>query len=260
LNLSQNDLYWRTRSALFTTQFATLAKDQSPDKAALQAAFSQAEKSASAAVAWDKGSANNWLTLSQVYQLVSSDSSTEAYSNAKVAADQAQARNPNNPVLLLNQAQLALTKSDTQGALAFIDQALSLKADYLDAYVLRAQIKSAQGDNGAAKDALTAYTKVAPLDAQGFVLLGQVYAGAKEYQSAVEAFGQAQHLAPNDPNVAVSYINALVLVGQKTQAIEFLKVFKLKYPGVTGVDEQIKQFETPVAPVIPAATAPGKKK
>ncbi len=257
LSLSQNDLYWRTRSALFTTQFATLAKQEFPDKTALQAAFSQAENSASAAVSWDKGSANNWLTLSQVYQLVSSDSNAEAYGNAKVAADEAQTRNPNNPILFLNQAQLALTKSDTQSALAFIEQALVLKADYLDAYVLRAQIKSAQGDSGAAKNALISYTKVAPLDAQGFVLLGQVYVGAKEYQNAVEAFGQAQHLAPNDPNVAINYINALVLAGQKTQAIETLKAFKLKYPGVTGVDEQIKQLETPVAPVAPAT--PEKK-
>jgi tetratricopeptide (TPR) repeat protein len=253
LSLSQNDIYWRTRTALFTSQFTNAASKENADKAQLQNFFSQAEQSASAATSWDPSSAANWLTLSQVYQLVAGGENADAFNNAKQAADRALALNPNNPLFYLNLAQLSLVNKDTDGAYANIARALELKPDYLDAYVLRAQIKISKGETTAARTELNNYIAVAPFDAQGYLLLGSAELELKNYSAALEAFSRAKELAPNDPSVFLQYVSALELSGNKTQAVEALRAFKERFPNVEGVEEQIKRIQSG-ASAAPAST------
>lgn len=243
ISLSPNDIFWRTRAALFTSQFATEAAKGKPDTAILQTYFTQAEQSAQAAISWDRGSANNWLGLSQVYRLIAGAGNEDAYANAKSAADEAQKRNPKNPAYALNKAQIALVKRDVAGATAAINEALTLKADYIDAFVLRAQIKSAQGDTQAARQELISYTKAAPFDSQGYVLLANAEIDLKNYQSALDAFARARQLAPANPNIYLAYINTLTLMGRRTDAIRELEAFAKRYPQVQGVEEQITRLK-----------------
>lgn len=247
LSLSQNDIFWRTRAALYTSQFASTAAQKDVDKNLLQNYFTQAEQSAQAAIAWDRGNASNWLTLSQVYRLISGNGNEDAYANAKKAADEALSRNPNNPAYTLNQAQVALTKGDVQGAVRIIDSALALKPDYLDAFVLRAQIKAAQGNPQGAKQEIESYTKTAPFDSQGYVLLGNASLELKEYQNALDAFARARQLAPDNPSIYLLYINVLTQMGQKNQAIEELRKFQQLFPQVQGVEEQINRIRSAAA-------------
>lgn len=251
LSLSQNDIYWRTRTVLYTGQFSQLASAESPDKAQLQTSFTQAEQSAQAAVAWDSGAANNWLTLSQVYQLVVDAENAEAFNNAKRASDEAQKRNPNNPLLQLNQAQLAYRKQDVQGALGYIAQAIALKANYLDAYLLRGQINRAGGDAAAIRNELVAYNAVARFDPEGYALLGQAELELKNYQAALAAFATARELSPTDPNVHLQYIGTLEAMGSRSQAVEELRAFKIRFPSVEGVDEQITRIQNSSSQVTP---------
>jgi len=250
--LSPNDVYYTTETSLFVNQFKSLESQQNPDKDQLQAVFSDAEQSAQAAVAWDPSSASNWLTLSQVYQLVANSQNADAYTNAKQAADEAESLSPNNPVYRLNEAQLALTKQDTGTAFSYIAQALSLKQDYLDAYVLKAQIEVAGGSTTAAVTEMTAYTQVAPFDDQGFLLLGQAELQVKDYPDAIAAFARAAELAPTDPNDYLQYVGALETAGDKDQAIAALEQFKKQFPGIQGVDQQIQRIQN--APAATAAT------
>ncbi len=255
LALSQNDIFWRTRTVLYTSQFSKLANTEGADKAQLQTSFTQAEQSAQAAVAWDPGTANNWLTLSQVYQLVVDKENAEAFTNAKQAADEAQKRNPNNPLFSLNQAQLAYRKGDTQSAFGSIAQAITLKSNYLDAYILRGQIKRQAGETEAIKDELVVYTGVARFDPEGYVLLGQAHFELKNYTEALSAFSVARELAPNDPNVYLQYIGTLEAMGSRAQAVEELRAFKIRFPSVEGIEEQISRIQnTPFTPPA-AATA-----
>ncbi len=244
LSLSENDIYWRTRATLFAGQFNKLANSKDSDKGQLQSYFTQAEQSARAAVAWDKGSSENWLTLSQVYQLVLDSKNEEAYTNAKQAADEAQKRSPVNPLFLLNQAKLLMFKTDINGALDNITKAINLKNNYLDAYIMRAQIKLSQGDSQAAINELTNYVNISPNDEKGHALLGQANFEVKNYQAALISFAQARNLNPNNPTNYLSYISTLIALDQKTQAIEELNKFKINFPNVSGVDEQINQLKS----------------
>ncbi len=252
LSLSENDVYWRTRAALFVQQFTTGASAESPNKAELQTFFTQAEQSARAAIAWDSTDANNWLVLSQVYQLALSGDNAEVYTNATGAATEAQKRSPLNPLYVLNQATLLIAKEDYEGALILVDTALSLKSNYLDAFILRGQIRERQGVTGALTQEIIRYTTVMPMDDQGYVLLGQAYTASKQYQQALDAFMRAKELNPANPNTSLNIISTLITMGQKSAAIDALNAFKKDFPTVTGVDEKIKELQS--APTVTPTT------
>ena len=260
LSLSQNDIYWRSRTSLFVSQFTTLSATENPDKTQMQNYFTQAEQSARSAVAWANGNAVNWLTLSQVYQLVAGSKTADAYTAAKTASDEAQKRNPNNPVYSLNEARTALAKPDVNDALSKIADAIKLKIDYIDAYVLRAQIRTSQGETDATKDELNKYIAISPYDEQGYSLLGQADVISKDYAGALVAFGQARSVNPNNPNNYLNYINTLIIMGNKDQAITELKAFKALFPSVTGVDDEITKLQNGINTPVPPTTDTKTKK
>lgn len=243
IRLSQNDIYLRARTAIFVNEFSTLSQKENPDKAEIQSAFTQAEQSAQAAVALDRGSSQNWSLLSQVYQLIADPKNEQIMQNVTASAIEAQKRNPNNPFFALNNARIALIREDKNLALEEVGKALSLKKDYLDAYILKGQIEASQGDSQAIKNEVLKYTTIAPFDSQGFALLGNIYLESKSYSLALEAFSRLKVLAPNDPNSYLIYVRALELSGKKTEAVEELKAFQIKFPKVTGVEEQIKRIQ-----------------
>ncbi|MEK7106004.1 MAG: tetratricopeptide repeat protein, partial [Patescibacteria group bacterium] len=243
ISLSNSSLYWKAGTVLLTRQFQELAATENADKTQLQNLFTRAEQSAQTAVALDAGNAASWLDLSQVYQLVAGSGNTEAVSNAKQAAIEAEKRNPNNPLFKLNNARIALLEKDNAAALAAVESALALKPNYLDAFIFRGQMKRSNGETNAIRDELLKYVSIAPSDDQGYSLLGSVYLEAKNYEAALTAFGRARNLAPNNPNYYLSYITTLEMSGEKTKAIEELNLFKTRFPNVSGVDDQISRLE-----------------
>ncbi|MEK7106328.1 MAG: tetratricopeptide repeat protein, partial [Patescibacteria group bacterium] len=248
INLSNSDIYWKTRTALYINQFTDLAKKEDPDKTQLQTLFTQAEQSAQQTIALDRENSASWLALSQVYQLIADGTSIEALTNATTAAAEAQKRNPNNPLLRLNNARIEIIKKDMTAALASIEEALILKPNYLDAFILKGQIEQSQGDSQAIKNQILKYVVVAPYDDQGYILLGNSYIALKDYQSALEAFIRARQLNPSNANTYLAYIGTLELLGNRTKAVEELEIFKKQFPTVTGVDEQIKRIQDGTAP------------
>jgi tetratricopeptide (TPR) repeat protein/membrane protein implicated in regulation of membrane protease activity len=243
IQLSSSDVYFRARTVLYINQFNTLVATDNPDKAKLQSLFTQAEQSAQAAVMLDKNSALNWLSLSQVYQLVAGSSNTDAISNAAQAAIEGQKRSPLNPAFNLNNARIDLLKKDTAAALSEIDKAIALKADYLDAFIFRGQIEQAQGDTGALRDELLKYVSVSPYDEQGYIALGNAYTALKDYSDAQNAYSRARTINPNNANTYLLYISTFEQSGDKSRAIEELKNFKTQFPSVGGVDDQIKRIQ-----------------
>ncbi len=260
ISLSSNDEYWRARTTLYTNEFTKLAQTENPDKTRLQGLFTQAEQSAQSAISRNRRSATNWLILSQVYQLISTgEENNEALKNAKTAGEEALKRNPVNPAYFLNNAKIAFIGKDTSLAFEQIEKAISLKTDYLDAYIFRGQIKQNQGNTQGLKEELLTYTALAPNDEQGFILLGNLYNQSKSYSAALEAFSRAQSINPRNPNNYLSYVSTLELSGERSKAIEVLKQFKQLFPSITGVDDQIKRIEDGKAVVPPAEEEPDTK-
>lgn len=243
INLSNSDIYWRARTVLYVNQFKALAETENPDKTKLQNLFTQAEQSAQAALSIDRENATNWLTLSQVYQLVADSSSAEILANASQASLEAQKRSPKNPFLVLNNASILVMKKDTANALAELDRALVLKPNYLDAYIFKGQIEQSQGDSQALKNEILKYISTSPYDEQGYISLGNLYVTQKDYPSALDALSRARQLNPDNANTYLLYISTLEISGNKTKAVEELKLFKKQFPAVQGIDEQIERIQ-----------------
>lgn len=243
ISLSNNDAYWKARTLLYTNQFRTEAAKQTPDKNELQRFFTQAEQSAQQSLLLDKENAESWLMLSQVYQLVADTTNADALNNASAAGEEARKRSPHNPLYVLNNARIDIIKKDVTAALAKIDTALTLKPNYLDAFLFRGQIKAAQGDTGALKSEITKYITAAPYDDQGYMLLGKAYLDSKDYQLAFDAFLRAHQLAPTNATNYLAYISALEQSGNKAKAVEELQSFKKQFPKLEGVDDQINRIQ-----------------
>ncbi|MBP6883872.1 MAG: hypothetical protein KBC06_01420 [Candidatus Pacebacteria bacterium] len=150
LALNTNDLYLRTYAQVYAIKFSSLANKNSAlsdaEKADLQKSLDEAVSGAQLAVANNRQNYLNFQTLGYVYGTAglfgvpdSYDKSVEAYSNAS-------SLNPLNPELKLSLARVFLAQKKTKEARDYTTQALNLKPDYVDGFVLFAQISQSEGD------------------------------------------------------------------------------------------------------------------
>ncbi|HSE56909.1 MAG TPA: tetratricopeptide repeat protein, partial [Candidatus Paceibacterota bacterium] len=244
LTFSRNDLYFRTVSALYVSKFSEGAKAEKPDQALLQQYFSAAEGSAQQAIKYNPADALNWQTLASVYQLIVPAKTEGAYDNARSALDRAALLSPSQPAYQLSLANLEVLHDNGAGAQTAIDRAIELKPDYLDAYLLRAQLKQRAGDTDAARDALRSYTTAFPGSDAGFYALGSFELALKNYQSAREALARARALNPYNLRAQLEYVNTLKLLGQKEAAVTVLEELKQRFPNLQGVEAEIDRLKT----------------
>lgn len=152
--LYTNDLYLRTLAQVYLIKMNSLASKGSSlsdqDKSDLQTSFNQALAGAQAAVNYNPSNYLNQNALGAVYETVVPLGVTGAYDKAVAAYQAAAALDPLSPGIKLALARVALTDQKYKDAQDYANQALQLKSDYIDAYILLSQIAKAQGDNTSA--------------------------------------------------------------------------------------------------------------
>jgi len=89
----------------------------------------------------------------------------------------------------------------TQAILAF-DQAVALKPDFVDAYLLRARSHVIQGDLPPAVEDFTKVIQLRPADAQAYVERGAVYLAQKNYEAAL---ADCESAIAKDSQLAAAY-------------------------------------------------------
>lgn len=152
LTLYQNDLYFRTYAQIYLVKLNSLAsKDAATlseaDKASLQSSLGQSVSGAQLATTYDPTNYLNFQSLGAVYQKLASLGVKDAYSKAIEAYTTASTLNPNNPGLKLSMAIVSVANQKTKEAEDYANAALTLKPDYIDAYVILSQIAKSRGDN-----------------------------------------------------------------------------------------------------------------
>lgn len=242
VQINQNDLYHRVRASLLLSEFNTITRTENADVVVAQNLYREAVDAALRAYTWHNGSAINSLLVSQIYQAGAAGENTELYEEAKKFADQALAKNPLNPVLELNSAQVALTQKKTDEAYGAIVRAKEKKADYIDAYLLRGQLRKAAGEQNGFITELTAFLEKSPSSADGYSFLSEAYAEQNRYNDALDAILLAQQLDPTNISRFATYIALLEKAGRKDTAILELQAFKNRFPQITGVDERIEEL------------------
>jgi Tetratricopeptide repeat len=152
LALYQNDLYLRTYAQINLLKLdALVSKGQSSlsdsDKALLQSYLDEAVKGAQAAVAYDDTNYVNYYSLGGVFQRLATYGVKDASAKAIEAYTAAANLNPNNPGIQLAMSTTALGGKNYDDAKKYANTALTMKADYIDAYIVLSQIAKAEGNN-----------------------------------------------------------------------------------------------------------------
>lgn len=170
LRLYTNDLYLRTYAQIYLVKLSSLvAKDSATlsdeEKALLQASLDQAVNGAQSAILYNGTNYLNFQTLGSVYQKLASFGVKDTYNKAIEAYTKAGALNPNNPGIKLDMATVSMTNQKTKEAKDYANAALTLKPNYIDAYILLSQIAKSEGDNSDALSYAKTALSIAPTNA-----------------------------------------------------------------------------------------------
>jgi cytochrome c-type biogenesis protein CcmH/NrfG len=111
-------------------------------------------------------------------------------------------REPRNPDAWDALASAHLVNEQPREAVAAARRAVKLAPDDLDRSISLATYAQQAGDQAASVQALEAYTRAHPRDAQGFFQLGQFAERAGRIQLAQLSYQTFLRLAPDDPDAA----------------------------------------------------------
>ncbi len=155
ISLHENDLYLRTYSQVYLTKINSIVSKGSTslsdaDKADLQTSFNQAVNGAQLAVSYDNTNYLNYSSLGVVYNTVGLLGVKDAYDKSIEAYKSASLLNPLNPGIKLSIGRVLFAEGKTDDARNMAKEALSLKADYVDALIVLSQIEKSSGNNSQA--------------------------------------------------------------------------------------------------------------
>ncbi len=154
LSLYSNDLYLRTYSQVYLLKLNSLASKGASiteaEKGELQASFDNAVQGALLATKYNPGSYLNYRTQGSVYETAGILRVDGAYDKALEAYQNAANLNPLNPGIKLDIARVYIGLGKIKEAKDAAKEALSLKANYGDAFVVLSQVARLEGDNALA--------------------------------------------------------------------------------------------------------------
>lgn len=150
LSLYSNDLYLRTYAQIYMLKLNTLVNKGSElteaEKTELQTNLDQAVNGAQLATMYNPSNYLNFQLLGSMYESAGTIGVRDAYSKALSAYQSAFLLNPLNPGLKIAMASVSLLDEKTGDAKNYANEALALKGDYVDAFVVLSQVAKKEGD------------------------------------------------------------------------------------------------------------------
>jgi tetratricopeptide (TPR) repeat protein len=165
----------------------------------------------------------NWVVLGSVYQTVVPLNIDGAYENAKDAYTHAIALDPTDPTLEYTLAQLEIAQKNPTGAIADLNQAISLKQDYTQAIFTLAQLEAQQGNASEALQVAESAAYFSPNDPTILYEVGLLESANGNNTAAIQALTQAISLNPSYANAHFFLGVIYALQSQYPQAIAQLQ-------------------------------------
>lgn len=226
-----NDVYYRSLSEIQLVKLnEVLAQDPAKVKQEdVQKQFSDGLLAAitSGVSAKDRDPSNylNWVSLGRIYDAVSVPqlNITGSYESAQIAYIEALRLNPKNPGILMLLARMAVNRNDLNQARNYVQQAIQIKNNYLDAYFLLSQIEVASNNIREAIQSVTAASIIDPTNPAIMFQLGLLKYNVRDFDGAIDALEKAITMTPD-------YANAKFFLG-------------LSYEATKQTEKAIKQFE-----------------
>lgn len=226
-----NDVYYRSLSEIQLVKLNEVLS-QDPAKVKQEEVQKQFSDGLLAAItsgvsAKDRDPSNylNWVSLGRIYDAVSIPqlNITGAYESAQIAYIEALRLNPKNPGILMLLARMAVNKNDLNQARNYVQQAIQIKNNYLDAYFLLSQIEVASNNIREAIQSVTAASIIDPTNPAIMFQLGLLKYNTRDFDGAIDALEKATTMTPD-------YANAKFFLG-------------LSYEATKQTEKAIKQFE-----------------
>jgi len=242
------DVYYTALSRLYfagaqQAASATTGTDEEKQQA-FQTAISSSISTARAAVSLNPSGYENWLTLGSVYAALVPKplEVVGAYENAQFAYSQAANTNPSSPETPLLMAQLEMNKGDLAVARNYARQAILLKEDYADAYVLLARIE-VQDKNLPGAIASTEVLSTLNPDNPGIHFeLGLLKSSNQDLEGAVLSFSKALELLPGYANAKYYLGLTLEQLGRKDEALVHFEELLATNPDNAEIKEAIERL------------------
>jgi cytochrome c-type biogenesis protein CcmH/NrfG len=226
ITLDKSDVYYRNLSQVYVGKINLLVNDKETSqdalKSELQTLVNLAQEKAQLAVAQNPKQYLNYVNLGNVYSSLVPLSVDNSYESAFAAYDKAQTLAPNNPSIPLAKATLEFISKNNKESRKYIEEALSMKVNYVDAIFLLVQIETNEGNLSEAIKKAEMAGEFAPNDSTVFFRLGLLRYNNSDYNGAIGAFEQA--VIKN-----TSYLNARYFLG-------------LSYKKVGRVNDALVQF------------------
>jgi cytochrome c-type biogenesis protein CcmH/NrfG len=245
-NYHQSDAYARTLARYQLAHINYLANIPEPsaeDRQRFEAQIGNGLEVASVATARRPEDPRNWLILGDVYATLAAIPVPNAADRAKEAYQEAQKRDPKNPYYAFQFAALAIQAQDTDEARRQIQNALTLKTNYVDAIFLLSQLDVAAGNFPEAIAATRALISLEPNNAGRYYQLGVLESAASNRAGAIDAFSAAITINPSFANAR--YLRALEYFadGKVADAVSELKQVRDLSPDNAGLATLIDQIE-----------------
>ena len=155
LTLHPNDLYLRTYSQVYFVKLNSLIQKKETeltdaDKAELKTSLEQAIAGMKGAIDYNPKNYFNFQSLGSLYETLGSLGVKDAYTMAVESYNAASLLDPKNPGLKLAMAVASFADKKNAPAKDYVKAALTLKPDYVDAWIIMAEIAKSEGDNKSA--------------------------------------------------------------------------------------------------------------
>lgn len=216
ISLDKNDVYYRNLSQIYLAKINLLVEDKniSQDilKSSLQELVNLSQQSANLAINQNKEQYLNYMNVGNIYSALAQLAVENSYESALASYDKAFLLAPNNPSIILAKATLEFTQKNNTEARKYINQALELKQNYIDAIFLLVQIETNEGNLAEAIRKAEYAGQLAPNDPTIFFRLGLLKYNNADYIGAVSAFEKAVSLNNN-------YLNAHFFLGQSYKKV-----------------------------------------
>lgn len=144
----------------------------------------------------------NWVYMGNSYSLAVPKSYriNGAYESALSAYNQAMILNPKNPAIPLLMARLEVDNENNKKAKEYINDSISKKANYLDAYYLLAQIQLSENNTKEAIKSVETAVIIDPTNPALLFQLGLLYYNSGNYKDASGALSKSLELSPEYAN------------------------------------------------------------
>lgn len=251
--LDKSDIYYRNLSQVYIGKINLLINNDEISQDALKSDLQQlvnlAQEKAELAVVQNPKQYLNYMNLGNVYSALVPLAVANSYESAFAAYDKALTLSPNNPSIPLAKASLEFINKNNTEARKYINEALALKVNYIDAIFLLVQIETNEGNLSEAIKKAEMAGQYAPNDPTVFFRLGLLRYNNNDYSGAVSAFEQAVIKDPTYLNARYFLGLSYKKVGRSSDALIQFNILNEVIPDNQDVKDAINSINAPAQAV-----------